>query len=117
MRSFLATLQHGLPVHSAVAFIQLLCQQTVPMHTLLVQTKALQHALTLPKLERLVYSTCSTHEMENELVVKAVLPDAQALGFQLADPFPGWPRRGLPLLPGHQRLIRVGKTLRLMSLL
>lgn len=79
------------------------------LHALLVQTKALQHALTLPKLERLVYSTCSTHEMENELVVKAVLADAQALGFQLADPFPDWPRRGLPLLPGHQNLIRVGE--------
>lgn len=71
------------------------------------QTKALRHALTLPKLERLVYSTCSIHDVENELVVKAVLEEAQELGFHLADPFPSWPRRGLPLLPGHHHLIRV----------
>ena len=76
-----------------------------------MQTKALRHALTLPKLERLVYSTCSIHEMENELVVKAVLPVAQASGFQLTDPIPAWPRRGLPLLPGHQHLIRIGEIL------
>ena len=49
--------------------------------------------------------------MENELVVKAVLPVAQASGFQLTDPFPAWPRRGLPLLPGHQHLIRIGEGL------
>lgn len=71
------------------------------------QTKALRHALTLPKLERLVYSTCSIHDVENELVVKAVLEEAQELGFHLVDPFPSWPRRGLPLLPGHHHLIRV----------
>lgn len=74
-----------------------------------LQTKALQHALTLPKLERLVYSTCSIYDMENELVVKAVLEHAHDLGFELVDPFPSWKRRGLPLLPGHQHLVRVGK--------
>ena len=74
------------------------------------QTKALRHALTLPKLERLVYSTCSIHDVENELVVKAVLEEAQELGFQLVDPFPSWPRRGLPLLPGHHHLIKVGES-------
>lgn len=71
------------------------------------QVKALQHALTLPKLQRLVYSTCSIHEQENELVVKAVLDQAKVLGFKLVDPFPGWKRRGLPLLPGHEQLIRI----------
>ena len=84
---------------------------------LCMQTKALQHALTLPKLQRLVYSTCSVHEVENELVVKTVLPSAQALGFELADPFPSWPRRGLPLLPGHQHLIRVGEHMHTLLLL
>ena len=49
--------------------------------------------------------------MENELVVKAVLPVAQASGFELKDPFPAWPRKGLPLLPGHQHLIRIGEIL------
>lgn len=47
--------------------------------------------------------------MENELVIKEVLAVAQASGFQLIDPFPAWPRRGLALLPGHQHLIRVGE--------
>ena len=75
----------------------------------LLQSKALRHALTLPKLERLVYSTCSIHDVENELVVKAVLEEAQELGFELVDPFPSWHRRGLPLLLGHQHLVRVGE--------
>ena len=74
-----------------------------------MQVKALQHALTLPKLQRLVYSTCSIHEQENELVVKAVLEQADELGFKLVDPFPSWKRRGLPLLPGHETLIRIGE--------
>lgn len=76
---------------------------------ILLQSKALRHALTLPKLERLVYSTCSIHDVENELVVKAVLEEAQELGFELVDPFPSWHRRGLPLLLGHQHLVRVGE--------
>ena len=74
-----------------------------------MQVKALQHALTLPKLQRLVYSTCSIHEQENELVVKAVLDQAKELGFELVDPFPSWKRRGLPSLPGHEKLIRIGE--------
>ena len=74
-----------------------------------MQVKALQHALKLPKLQRLVYSTCSVHEQENELVVKAVLDQAEELGFELVDPFPSWKRRGLPLLPGHEKLVRTGE--------
>ena len=74
-----------------------------------MQEKALRHALRLPKLERLVYSTCSIHDAENELVVKAALPYAEELGFELGHPLPDWPRRGRPLLPGHDHLIRVGK--------
>ena len=76
---------------------------------LVLQTKAMRHALKLPRLERLVYSTCSIHEVENELVVKAVLDQAQGLGFELVDPFPSWHRRGRPLVHGHQHLIRVGE--------
>ena len=56
------------------------------------QEAAVRHALTLPALQRLVYSTCSVHERENEAVVAAVLPHARQLGFDLVDPFPPWHR-------------------------
>lgn len=71
---------------------------------------ALHHALRFPALQRLVYSTCSIHERENEAVVAAVLPAATAAGFHLVDPFPGWHRRGvcgaLTNLELCQRLVR-----------
>ncbi|RDY13082.1 putative 28S rRNA (cytosine-C(5))-methyltransferase [Mucuna pruriens] len=61
------------------------------------QRKALQHALLFPAVERIVYSTCSVNQIENEDVVKSVLPIAESNGFQLAKPFPEWQCRGLPL--------------------
>ena len=71
------------------------------------QEAAVRHALTLPALQRLVYSTCSVHERENEAVVAAVLPHARELGFELVDPFPGWPRRGLAgSVEGAEKLVR-----------
>ncbi len=71
------------------------------------QEAVVLHALTLPALQRLVYSTCSVHERENEAVVAAVLPRARELGFELAAPFPGWPRRGLASsVEGAERLVR-----------
>ena len=70
------------------------------------QIRILSHALQLPKLQRLVYSTCSVHEEENEGVVRAVLPQAQQLGFRLKDPFPSWTRRGLPVVEDAHCLIR-----------
>lgn len=71
------------------------------------QEAALRHAFSLPSLQRLVYSTCSVHREENEDVVAAVLPLAEELGFHLVDPFPSWPRRGLPVLAGSELLVRV----------
>jgi 16S rRNA C967 or C1407 C5-methylase (RsmB/RsmF family) len=47
-----------------------------------------------------VYSTCSTHQRENEDVVMAVMPAAKAKGFELACPYPSWPHRGLPVFEG-----------------
>lgn len=69
--------------------------------------KLVSHALTLPSLERLVYSTCSVHPEENEQVVGRVLPVAKQLGFRLATALPGWQRRGLPgHCKGHRKLLR-----------
>lgn len=46
------------------------------------------------------------HAEENEEVVKAVLESAKQRGFELVDPFPSWPRRGLPLVEGAEKLVR-----------
>ena len=87
------------------------------MHVpLAVQEKALRHALTLPSLQRLVYSTCSIHQQENEDVVKAVLPDAEKLGFKLQHALPAWSRRGLPVFQGTEKLVRTGAILTLLLL-
>jgi putative methyltransferase len=71
-----------------------------------LQEAAVQHALKFPALQRLVYSTCSVHQRENEDVVAAVMLAAAAAGFQLVDPFPAWHRRGLPVVAGAELLVR-----------
>ena len=72
------------------------------------QEAAVRHALQLPALKRLVYSTCSVYEQENEAVIAAVLPEAKRLGFRLVDPFPAWHRRGVPgTVDCAEKLVRV----------
>lgn len=71
------------------------------------QKRALEHALSFPSVERIVYSTCSVHQIENEDVIKSVLPVALKNGFELATPFPQWPRRGLPVFEGSEHLLRM----------
>jgi len=59
------------------------------------QSVALQHAMSFESVERIVYSTCSIHNQENEEVVKEALK-AQGDKWQLRSPFclRGWERRG-----------------------
>ncbi|XP_031483339.1 25S rRNA (cytosine-C(5))-methyltransferase NSUN5 isoform X2 [Nymphaea colorata] len=71
------------------------------------QKKALAHALSFPSVERVVYSTCSIHQEENEDVIKTILPIAESLNFHLEAPFPQWPRRGLPVFGGAEHLLRI----------
>jgi len=56
--------------------------------------------IPVPRVRKIVYSTCSIHATENEHVVRAALNSDEALskGFKLASPhqvLPTWPRRGL----------------------
>lgn len=70
------------------------------------QEAALRHTLAFPNVKRVVYSTCSIHERENEQVVMNILPLANERGFSLVDPFPSWKRRGHGLFDQAHKLIR-----------
>ncbi|KAG2284094.1 hypothetical protein Bca52824_055314 [Brassica carinata] len=97
-------LDHLLPSHSA----DNKNYDSIRLHKLAVfQKKALAHALSFPQVERVVYSTCSIHQIENEDVVSSLLPLASSLGFTLATPFPQWQRRGLPVFAGSEHLLRM----------
>ncbi|NWR60185.1 NSUN5 methyltransferase, partial [Bucorvus abyssinicus] len=69
------------------------------------QRKVLSHALSFPALQRLVYSTCSLHQEENEDVVHAVLQE-RGSDFRLVNAFPSWPCRGLAAFPGAESCLR-----------
>ncbi|XP_073301564.1 25S rRNA (cytosine-C(5))-methyltransferase NSUN5 isoform X2 [Primulina huaijiensis] len=70
------------------------------------QKRVLEHALSFPAVERIVYSTCSIHQIENEDIINSVLHLASSHGFQLETVFPQWPRRGLPTFDGSEHLLR-----------
>nr|GLL49394.1 probable 28S rRNA (cytosine-C(5))-methyltransferase [Ipomoea trifida] len=70
------------------------------------QKRVLEHALRFPAVERIVYSTCSIHQIENEDVINSLLPLATSHGFQLEKVFPQWPRRGFPVMVGSENLLR-----------
>ncbi|PPR02599.1 hypothetical protein CVT24_002170 [Panaeolus cyanescens] len=63
------------------------------------QLLMVQHAMKFPNVKRIVYSTCSVHEIEDEHVVQNALEssEAQSGKFGLAPQttcIPTWPRRG-----------------------
>lgn len=60
----------------------------------------IQHSMKFPSVQKIVYSTCSIHPVENEHVVFAALKSKEAIerGFTLApraEVIPTWARRGL----------------------
>lgn len=69
------------------------------------QLMILRHAMRFPSCRRVVYSTCSLYEIENEKVVERALaesPDWQAVRSVL----PQWTRRGIPGYAFSQDVIR-----------
>ena len=59
-----------------------------------LQRRMLMHAMTFPNVERIVYSTCSIHQEENEQVVRYAL-DKCGGRFELVNLFPDFNGRGL----------------------
>lgn len=60
------------------------------------QMKLLNHALSFPAVETVIYSTCSLYEEENEVVVEDALNRFQST-FELVRPsLLGWKHFGLP---------------------
>ncbi|KAL7684835.1 putative SAM-dependent methyltransferase RsmB/NOP2-type, RNA (C5-cytosine) methyltransferase [Plasmopara halstedii] len=63
------------------------------------QLKALRKAFSFPQVERVVYSTCSVFQKENEEVVAAALKSEENIcavrPFVLKPALTSWPRRGL----------------------
>ena len=58
------------------------------------QISIVKHALSFPSVERVVYSTCSVHQQENEDVVQEVLRSFQG-EFALEEVLPKWTYRGV----------------------
>lgn len=79
------------------------------------QCKILAHAMSFPKCTRVVYSTCSVHEEENEEVLEKVLREVNAIESSIMTPWQvadgvmsEWKRRGIPseTRPWSDRVIR-----------
>ncbi|KAL7279085.1 hypothetical protein ACG7TL_006923 [Trametes sanguinea] len=65
------------------------------------QLKMIRHAMTFPSVQRIVYSTCSVHAVENEHVVREAIKTEEATRGQFRlgrreEILSTWPRRGIP---------------------
>lgn len=63
------------------------------------QFKIVKHALKFPNVKKVVYSTCSIHDEENEAVAKMLIEDedVKKMGWRISkreNVIPSWPRRG-----------------------
>ena len=58
------------------------------------QLALLLHAGRFPAARRIVYSTCSTLDEENEAVVAKAAAQLATIGWALTHALPAWPRRG-----------------------
>ena len=71
------------------------------------QAVILKHALKFPNVHKVVYSTCSVHEEENEQVVRDCLK-AYGNTFKLVKLFKNkWPHRGLDKYDFGDKCVRV----------
>ncbi|XP_029468809.1 probable 28S rRNA (cytosine-C(5))-methyltransferase [Rhinatrema bivittatum] len=68
------------------------------------QKRMLGHVLSFPKVQRVVYSTCSLHQQENEDVVQDALERNAA--FRLMNVLPSWTQRGLDTFCGARCCLR-----------
>lgn len=70
------------------------------------QLSMIQKAFTFPRLKRLVYSTCSIHDEENEQVVEKALALKNAGHFDAAQVLPHVPMRGKTEYPHGELCVR-----------
>uniref|UniRef100_A0A6A7G4M0 28S rRNA (Cytosine-C(5))-methyltransferase n=1 Tax=Hirondellea gigas TaxID=1518452 RepID=A0A6A7G4M0_9CRUS len=69
------------------------------------QCSLICHAMKWPNVQKIVYSTCSESQIENEEVVSKILSSHH--DFELANALPNWERRGLPIFDGADHVVRV----------